>query len=132
MQVHACLLTHLPCVHVRGRYGVRVLGTSVASIEATEDRGIFSDKLNEINERIAPSFAVDTVEDALAAADKIGYPCMTRSAFALGGLGSGIMPNKEALAAMAKEALASSPQILIEKSLKGWKEVEYEVVRDCR
>jgi carbamoyl-phosphate synthase (ammonia) len=113
------------------KYGVRVLGTSVASIEATEDRGIFSDKLNEIDERIAPSFAVNTVEDALAAAEKIGYPCMTRSAFALGGLGSGIMPDKAALEALAREALASSPQILIEKSLKGWKEVEYEVVRDA-
>ena len=116
---------------ILAKYNVRVLGTSVASIEATEDRGIFSDKLNEINERIAPSFAVDTVEDALAAADKIGYPCMTRSAFALGGLGSGIMPDRKSLEAMAKEALASSPQILIEKSLKGWKEVEYEVVRDA-
>uniref|UniRef100_A0A7S2GJZ2 Carbamoyl phosphate synthase arginine-specific large chain n=1 Tax=Haptolina brevifila TaxID=156173 RepID=A0A7S2GJZ2_9EUKA len=113
------------------KYGVRVLGTTVAAIEATEDRGIFSDKLNEIEERIAPSFAVDTVEDALAAADKIGYPCMTRSAFALGGLGSGIMPDREALREMASVALASSPQILIEKSLKGWKEVEYEVVRDA-
>ena len=116
---------------ILSKYGVRVLGTSTAAIEATEDRGIFSDKLNEINERIAPSYAVNTVEDALEAAEKIGYPCMTRSAFALGGLGSGIMPNKAALEAMAREALASSPQILIEKSLKGWKEVEYEVVRDA-
>jgi len=113
------------------KYGVRVLGTQVSAIEATEDRGIFSDKLNEIDERIAPSFAVNTVEAALEAAEKIGYPCMIRAAFALGGLGSGLMPNKEMLAEMARTALASSPQLLVEKSLKGWKEVEYEVVRDA-
>ena len=90
---------------------MRVLGTSVASIEATEDRGIFSDKLNEIGEKIAPSFAVDTVEDALAAADRIGYPCMMRCAFALGGLGSGLIPSREALELAARESLASSPQV---------------------
>ena len=115
---------------ILAKYGVRVLGTSVASIEATEDRGIFSDKLNEINERIAPSFAVDTVEEAVEAAEKIGYPCMIRAAFALGGLGSGLKENRAELEASAREALASSPQLLVEKSLKGWKEVEYEVVRD--
>jgi carbamoyl-phosphate synthase large subunit len=113
------------------KFNVRVLGTQVDAIEATEDRGIFSDKLNEINERIAPSFAVTTVKDALAAAEKIGYPCMIRAAFALGGLGSGLMNNKEELTQMARTALASAPQLLVEKSLKGWKEVEYEVVRDA-
>jgi len=113
------------------RYGVRVLGTTTATIEATEDRGIFNEKLNEIGEKIAPSFACTTVEEALAAADQIGYPCMIRAAFALGGLGSGIIPTKEALREAAKQALASSPQLLVEKSLKGWKEVEYEVVRDA-
>jgi len=113
------------------KYGVRVLGTQVAAIEATEDRGIFSEKLQEIGERIAPSFAVTTVEAALEAAGKIGYPCMIRAAFALGGLGSGLVPNAEKLTDMARTALASSPQLLVEKSLKGWKEVEYEVVRDA-
>jgi len=113
------------------KYGCRVLGTQVSAIEATEDRGIFSDKLNEIDERIAPSFAVNTVEEALDAADKIGFPCMIRAAFALGGLGSGLVPDRETLADMARTALASSPQLLVEKSLKGWKEVEYEVVRDA-
>ena len=116
---------------ILAKYDVRVLGTPVSVIEATEDRGIFSDKLNEIGERIAPSFAVNTVEDALAAADNIGYPCMIRCAFALGGLGSGIMYSKEQLTEMAQVALASTPQLLVEKSLKGWKEVEYEVVRDA-
>ena len=109
------------------KYNVRVLGTTVAAIEATEDRGIFSEKLEEIGERIAPSFATDTVEGALKAASKIGYPCMIRSAFALGGLGSGLVANPTMMAKNAREALASSPQILVEKSLKGWKEVEYEV-----
>jgi len=113
------------------KYNVRVLGTSVASIEATEDRGIFSDKLQEIDERIAPSFAVDTVEAALEAALEIGYPCMIRAAFALGGLGSGLVNDEEQFINVARTALASSPQILVEKSLKGWKEVEYEVVRDA-
>ena len=113
------------------KYAVRVLGTSIDSIEATEDRGIFSEKLNEIGERIAPSYAVETVEDAIIAARAIGYPCMIRAAFALGGLGSGLMDSEEQLAEAARTALASSPQLLVEKSLKGWKEVEYEVVRDA-
>jgi len=116
---------------ILAKYGVRVLGTQVSAIEATEDRGIFSEKLTEIGEKIAPSFAVTTVEQALEAADQIGYPCMIRAAFALGGLGSGLMPDRETLEEMARTALASSPQLLVEKSLKGWKEVEYEVVRDA-
>uniref|UniRef100_A0A8C2KU63 Carbamoyl phosphate synthase arginine-specific large chain n=1 Tax=Cyprinus carpio TaxID=7962 RepID=A0A8C2KU63_CYPCA len=109
------------------KYGVQVLGTPVESIMATEDRQLFSDKLMGINEKIAPSIAVKTVADALKAADEIGYPVMLRSAYALGGLGSGLCANKEKL---EDTALAMSSQILVEKSLLGWKEVEYEVVRD--
>ncbi|KAL1267568.1 hypothetical protein QQF64_032931, partial [Cirrhinus molitorella] len=112
------------------KYGVQVLGTPVESIMATEDRQLFSDKLMEINEKIAPSIAVKTVADALKAADEIGYPVMLRSAYALGGLGSGLCANKEKLEDTARKALAMSSQILVEKSLLGWKEVEYEVVRD--
>ncbi|KAG5283428.1 hypothetical protein AALO_G00041970 [Alosa alosa] len=112
------------------KYGVKVLGTPVESIMATEDRQLFSDKLMEINEKIAPSIAVETVADALKAADKIGYPVMLRSAYALGGLGSGLCANKDKLEQTARKALAMSSQILVEKSLLGWKEVEYEVVRD--
>uniref|UniRef100_A0A8C1I5N8 Carbamoyl-phosphate synthase [ammonia], mitochondrial n=1 Tax=Cyprinus carpio TaxID=7962 RepID=A0A8C1I5N8_CYPCA len=112
------------------KYGVQVLGTPVESIMATEDRQLFSDKLMGINEKIAPSIAVKTVADALKAADEIGYPVMLRSAYALGGLGSGLCANKEKLEDTARKALAMSSQILVEKSLLGWKEVEYEVVRD--
>ncbi|XP_029314740.1 carbamoyl-phosphate synthase [ammonia], mitochondrial [Cottoperca gobio] len=112
------------------QYGVKVLGTPVESIMATEDRQLFADKLMEINEKIAPSFAVESVSDALKAAEKIGYPVMLRSAYALGGLGSGLCANKEQLEQTAQQALAMSRQILVEKSLMGWKEVEYEVVRD--
>ncbi|KAE8299438.1 Carbamoyl-phosphate synthase [ammonia], mitochondrial [Larimichthys crocea] len=112
------------------KYGVKVLGTPVESIMATEDRQLFADKLMEINEKIAPSIAVESVSDALKAAEKIGYPVMLRSAYALGGLGSGLCANKERLEETANKALAMSSQILVEKSLLGWKEVEYEVVRD--
>merc|ERR1719424_24651 len=112
------------------KYGVRVLGTSVAAIEATEDRGIFSDKLNEIGERIAPSFACDTLDEALEASKTIGFPCMVRCAFALGGLGSALIDTEDKFEAHCREAFASTPQVLVETSLKGWKEVEYEVVRD--
>ncbi|XP_038576219.1 carbamoyl-phosphate synthase [ammonia], mitochondrial [Micropterus salmoides] len=112
------------------KYGVKVLGTPVESIMATEDRQLFADKLMEINEKIAPSFAVESVTDALKAAEQIGYPVMLRSAYALGGLGSGLCADKEKLEETAHKALAMSSQILVEKSLMGWKEVEYEVVRD--
>ncbi|KAG7501491.1 carbamoyl-phosphate synthase [ammonia], mitochondrial [Solea senegalensis] len=112
------------------KYGVKVLGTPVESIMATEDRQLFADKLMEINEKIAPSVAVDSVSAALKAAEKIGYPVMLRSAYALGGLGSGLCGNKDKLEETAHQALAMSSQILVEKSLMGWKEVEYEVVRD--
>ncbi|XP_030064892.1 carbamoyl-phosphate synthase [ammonia], mitochondrial [Microcaecilia unicolor] len=112
-------------------YGVKVLGTSVEAIMATEDRQLFSDKLTEIQERIAPSFAVESVNDALQAADKIGYPVMIRSAYALGGLGSGLCPDKEKLIDLATKAFAMTNQILVERSVVGWKEIEYEVVRDA-
>ncbi|XP_013931789.1 PREDICTED: carbamoyl-phosphate synthase [ammonia], mitochondrial [Thamnophis sirtalis] len=112
-------------------YGVKVLGTSVESIMATEDRQMFSDKLNEINEKIAPSYAVESTEDALEAAEKIGYPVMIRSAYALGGLGSGLCIDKEHLLDLATKAFAMTNQILVEKSVVGWKEIEYEVVRDA-
>ncbi|XP_075036384.1 carbamoyl-phosphate synthase [ammonia], mitochondrial [Mixophyes fleayi] len=112
-------------------YGVRVLGTSVESIMFTEDRQLFSDKLNEINEPIAHSYAVESVKDALDAADKIAYPVMIRSAYALGGLGSGLCPDKETLTDLATKALAMTNQILVERSVVGWKEIEYEVVRDA-
>ena len=115
---------------ILAKYNVRVLGTSVASIIATEDRGIFSEKLNEINERIAPSFACDTLAQAMEASKTIGFPCMVRCAFALGGLGSAIIPDAAKFESHCREAFASSPQVLVEKSLYGWKEVEYEVVRD--
>ncbi|KAM6268887.1 carbamoyl-phosphate synthase [ammonia], mitochondrial isoform 1-T2 [Porphyrio hochstetteri] len=112
-------------------YGVKVLGTSVESIMATEDRKLFSNKLTELNEKIAPSFAVESIEDALKAAEKISYPVMIRSAYALGGLGSGICPDKESLLDLGTKAFAMTNQILVEKSVVGWKEIEYEVVRDA-
>uniref|UniRef100_A0A8C6P7L3 Carbamoyl-phosphate synthase 1 n=1 Tax=Nothobranchius furzeri TaxID=105023 RepID=A0A8C6P7L3_NOTFU len=105
------------------QYGVKVLGTPVESIMATEDRQLFADKLMEINEKIAPSVAVESVSDALKAAEQIGYPVMLRSAYALGGLGSGLCPQFLC-------CFCNNVQVLVEKSLLGWKEVEYEVVRD--
>ncbi|KAI1828099.1 carbamoyl-phosphate synthase [Xylaria intraflava] len=113
------------------RYGVKVLGTSVHTLELSEDRDLFAKALNEINIPIAKSIAVGTVEDALDAANKVGYPIIVRAAYALGGLGSGFANNEEELRNMAARSLTLSPQILVEKSLKGWKEVEYEVVRDA-
>ena len=113
------------------RYGVKVLGTSVRTLETSEDRDLFAKALNEIEIPIAQSIAVGTVEDALDAADKVGYPIIVRSAYALGGLGSGFAANPEELSNLSSRSLALSPQILVEKSLKGWKEVEYEVVRDA-
>lgn len=113
------------------KYGVEVLGTPISVVIDTEDRGLFSDRLNEINEKIAESYAVDTMEDAVEAAKKVGYPLMIRSAFALGGLGSGICEDEDQLRDMGRKAFSVSPQILVEKSMLGWKEVEYEVVRDA-
>ncbi|KAJ9610566.1 carbamoyl-phosphate synthase (glutamine-hydrolyzing) cpa2 [Cladophialophora chaetospira] len=113
------------------RYGVKVLGTSIRTLETSEDRDLFSKALNEIEIPIAQSIAVGTVEEALDAAEKVGYPIIVRSAYALGGLGSGFAANAEELSNLSSRSLSLSPQILVEKSLKGWKEVEYEVVRDA-
>jgi len=113
------------------RYGVRVLGTSIKTLETSEDRDLFSQALNEINIPIAESIAVGTVDDALKAAEQVGYPIIVRSAYALGGLGSGFAANPEELRNLSSRSLSLAPQILVEKSLKGWKEVEYEVVRDA-
>jgi len=112
------------------KYGVEVLGTPVPVVIDTEDRQLFSDRLNEINEKIAESYTTTTIDGAVEHAKKVGYPCMIRSAFALGGLGSGICKDETMLKDMAAKALSVSPQILVEKSMLGWKEVEYEVVRD--
>jgi carbamoyl-phosphate synthase large subunit len=113
------------------RYGVKVLGTSIKTLETSEDRDLFAKALNEINIPIAQSIAVGTVDEALEAAKGIGYPIIVRAAYALGGLGSGFANDEEELRNMSARSLTLSPQILVEKSLKGWKEVEYEVVRDA-
>ena len=112
------------------RYGVEVLGTPVQAIMDTEDRELFVEKLNQIDVKTISSEAVDTVEDALRVARNLGYPVIVRAAYALGGLGSGFCDNDAELVALVEKALSFSPQVLVEKSLKGWKEVEYEVVRD--
>uniref|UniRef100_A0A8C4HQ81 Multifunctional protein CAD n=1 Tax=Dicentrarchus labrax TaxID=13489 RepID=A0A8C4HQ81_DICLA len=113
------------------KYKVKVLGTPVASIEMTEDRKIFVEKMEEINEHVAPSEAALSVEQAVAAAERLGYPVLVRSAFALGGLGSGFANNREELTSLVTSAFAHTSQVLVDKSLKGWKEIEYEVVRDA-
>ncbi|WP_046246653.1 carbamoyl-phosphate synthase (glutamine-hydrolyzing) large subunit [Hymenobacter terrenus] len=112
------------------RYNVQVLGTPVQSIIDTEDREIFKEKLDQIGVLTARSVAVTTLDDALAAGETIGFPIIVRAAFALGGLGSGFANNMDELRALARQAFTTSDQILVEESLKGWKEVEYEVVRD--
>ena len=115
---------------VLDKYDVKVLGTPVQSIIDTEDREIFVDKLNEIDVKTIASTACENEAEALAAAEKLGYPVILRAAYALGGLGSGFCDNPEQLMKLAEKAFSFSPQVLVEKSLKGWKEVEYEVVRD--
>ena len=112
-------------------YGVEVLGTSVDAIMYTEDRDLFVKKLNEVSLKTPVSRAVENMKDALEAARTIGYPVMIRSAYALGGLGSGICPNEEKFIELAESAFTFSPQILVEESLKGWKEIEFEVIRDA-
>jgi carbamoyl-phosphate synthase (ammonia) len=112
------------------KYGVQVMGTPVETVIATEDREIFNQKLMEIGEKIAQSATACTIEEAKKVALVIGYPVMIRAAYALGGLGSGICNDEQILEEKTKIALALSPQILVEKSLLGWKELEYEVVRD--
>lgn len=113
------------------KYGVKILGTPIQSIIDTEDRKVFSEKIASIGEKVAPSMAAHSVQEALEAAEQLGYPVMARAAFSLGGLGSGFANNKEELKTLALQALAHSSQLIIDKSLKGWKEVEYEVVRDA-
>ena len=113
------------------KYGVKVLGTSVEAIMITEDRDLFVKKLNEIDAKTPVSQAVETLEDAVAVARRIGFPVMVRSAYALGGLGSGICTNEEEFIKHCESALAYSKQILVEESLKGWKEIEFEVIRDA-
>ncbi|MCL1943831.1 MAG: carbamoyl-phosphate synthase (glutamine-hydrolyzing) large subunit [Candidatus Azobacteroides sp.] len=112
------------------KYGVEVLGTSVEAVMATEDRELFVKKLNEINVKTPVSQAVETMEDAVEAAKRIGFPIMVRSAYALGGLGSGITKNLDEFKTLCESSFAYSKQILVEESLKGWKEIEFEVIRD--
>lgn len=113
------------------RYNVKIMGTPITSIIETEDRKIFAERIAEIGEKVAPSTAVYSVQEAMEAAEKIGYPVMARAAFSLGGLGSGFANDPNELKILAQQALAHSNQLIIDKSLKGWKEVEYEVVRDA-
>ena len=112
------------------KYNLKVLGTPVQAIMDTEDRELFVDKLNEIDIKTIKSEACETIEDARKAARDLGYPVIIRAAYALGGLGSGFCDNEEELNKIAEKAFSFSPQVLVEKSLKGWKEIEYEVVRD--
>lgn len=112
------------------KYNVKVLGTPVQAIMDTEDRELFVKKLDEIDVKTIKSEAVSSIDDAITAAEELGYPVIVRAAYALGGLGSGFCDNREQLVSLVEKALSFSPQVLVEKSLKGWKEVEYEVVRD--
>jgi len=113
------------------KYNVRVLGTPIHTLQLSEDRDLFANALREINIPVATSTAVESVEDAVKAAKKIGFPVIVRSAYALGGLGSGFANNEAELRHLATKSLSLAPQILVERSMKGWKEVEYEVVRDA-
>ena len=112
------------------KYGVQVLGTPVQAIIDTEDRELFVKKLDEIDVKTIKSHACENMEEARKAAAHLGYPVIIRAAYALGGLGSGFCDNEEELNKLAEKAFSFSPQVLVEKSLKGWKEIEYEVVRD--
>ncbi|MBR4365805.1 MAG: carbamoyl-phosphate synthase (glutamine-hydrolyzing) large subunit [Bacteroidaceae bacterium] len=113
------------------KYGVKVLGTSVEAIMDTEDRDLFVKKLTEVDLKVPQSHAVENMDDALKAAKSLGYPVMIRSAYALGGLGSGICPEESTFRRIAESAFTFAPQILVEESLKGWKEIEFEVIRDA-
>src|SRR6266850_1524572 len=112
--------------------GVKVLGTPIETIIATEDRQLFAAAMEQIGEKCAQSASATTTDEAVLAAAEIGYPVIVRAAYALGGLGSGFAQNEAQLKALCSKAFATSPQVLVEKSMKGWKEIEYEVVRDCR
>ena len=115
---------------VLDKYNVKVLGTPGEAIMNTEDRELFIQQLDEIDVKTIKSEAVDNIDDAIRAAREVGYPVIVRAAYALGGLGSGFCDNEEELTSLVEKALSFSPQVLVEKSLKGWKEIEYEVVRD--
>ena len=115
---------------VFAKYGVKVLGTPVAAIMNTEDRELFVEQLNEIHVKTIKSEACENVEEARKAASSLGYPVIVRAAYALGGLGSGFADDETELNKLCEKAFSFSPQVLVEKSLKGWKEIEYEVVRD--
>ncbi|MBR6191644.1 MAG: carbamoyl-phosphate synthase (glutamine-hydrolyzing) large subunit [Prevotella sp.] len=115
---------------ILGKYNVKVLGTPVQAIMDTEDRELFVKKLDEIDVKTIKSHACEDIESARKAAAELGYPVIIRAAYALGGLGSGFCDNEEELNKLAEKAFSFSPQVLVEKSLKGWKEIEYEVVRD--
>ena len=114
------------------KLGVKVLGTQIDTIITTEDRELFAQSMASIGEKCAESASATTVEASVIAATKIGYPVIVRAAFALGGLGSGFASNEQELVELVTKSFATSPQVLVEKSMKGWKEIEYEVVRDCR
>ena len=113
------------------KYGVRVMGTPIRSVIESEDRKLFAQKVAEVGEQVAPSAAAFSLDEALEAAERLGYPVLARAAFTLGGLGSGFADNADQLRSLAIQAFAHSNQLIIDKSLKGWKEVEYEVVRDA-
>ncbi|MBQ0049283.1 MAG: carbamoyl-phosphate synthase (glutamine-hydrolyzing) large subunit [Bacteroidales bacterium] len=113
------------------QYGVQVLGTSVEAIMNTEDRDLFVKELNKVDLKVPVSEACETMDAAVAAARKIGYPIMIRSAYALGGLGSGVCPNEETFKEIAESAFTFAPQVLVEECLKGWKEIEFECIRDA-
>ena len=113
------------------KYGVEVLGTSVEAIMNTEDRDLFVHELNKVDLKVPVSQACENMEDAIAAARKIGFPIMIRSAYALGGLGSGVCKDEKEFREIAESAFTFAPQVLVEESLKGWKEIEFEVIRDA-
>lgn len=113
------------------KYNVKIMGTPIEAIETSEDRQLFAQKIEQVGEKVAPSRIVTNFESAIKAANDLGYPVLIRAAYALGGLGSGFATNEEQLRKLTQVALAHSNQVIIDKSLKGWKEVEYEVVRDA-
>ena len=114
------------------KYGVKVLGTQIDAIVATEDRKIFKDRVESIGFKVAESACADSMEEARNIAKRIGYPVLVRAAFALGGLGSGFATNETELDGLCTKAFINSPQVIIDECLRGWKELEYEVVRDSR
>ena len=123
--------TELYLSGVLGEYGVQVLGTSVEAIMNTEDRDLFVKELAKVDLKVPVSQACESMDEAIAAARRIGYPIMIRSAYALGGLGSGVCPDEETFREIAESAFTFAPQVLVEESLKGWKEIEFEVIRDA-